>query len=92
MQPLKAYVPILLTLSGICMEESPMQSLKASAPILVTLLGIETYLSFLRPENDELRMVVGTPMIITVSISEDELKNLKPILPGIVTCLILLQP
>gem|GEM_PF-3106186 len=37
-------------------------------------------------------MVVGTPMIITVSISEDELKNLKPILPGIVTCLILLQP
>ena len=59
------------------MEESPMQSLKASAPILVTLLGIETYLSFLRPENDELRMVVGTPMIITVSISEDELKNLK---------------
>lgn len=42
MHPLKALIPIVVTLFPIVTEVNPVQSSKAQYPIVVTLLGIVT--------------------------------------------------
>ena len=50
-QPRKASLPILVTLSGIVILVRPVQLRKAAPPILVTPLPITTFVRPVQPEN-----------------------------------------
>ena len=60
---LKAYFPILVTLSGITIFVKPLQPLKAYSPILVTLFGISIFVKLLQPENADDPIVVALVII-----------------------------
>ena len=49
MHPLKASLPIVVTLLGMVTEVRELQPLKANCPIVVTLLGMVTEIRELQP-------------------------------------------
>ena len=63
LQPLNAYAPMLVTLSGIVMLVKLVQLANAYAPILVTLLGIVMLTKLLQPLKAD--ALIESPLVIT---------------------------
>ena len=63
----KAYLPMLVTPSGMVMLVSPVQPSKAELPMFVTLVGMVMLVRLLRPEKAKLPKLV-TPDPITTSV------------------------
>ncbi len=62
-QSLNAHSPMLITLSGMVMEVSPVQSLNAYSPMLVTLEGMVMEVKLVQPRN-ALRPILVTLYVL----------------------------
>ena len=63
-QPSKAYIPMLVTLSGMVIDVKPLQPEKADCPMLITLSGMVMDVKPLQPEKAR-RSMLAPPVMIT---------------------------
>ena len=73
MHPLKASLPIVVTLLGMVTEVRELQSLKVLSLILVTLLGMVTEVRDLQPSK------AACPIFVTLLGMVTEVKELQPL-------------